>query len=82
MKNKLITEYTDEELISNEKKLKIMTILMMCLLVMLFAVLLILTIKKGFNPLLIVPLALFPLLVINFVNLSNLKKEKKRRKLE
>jgi Na+-transporting methylmalonyl-CoA/oxaloacetate decarboxylase beta subunit len=82
MKNKLITEYTDEELISNEKKLKIMTILMICLLAMLFTVLLILTIKKGFSPLLIVPIALFPLLVINFVNLNNLKKEKKRRNLE
>lgn len=82
MKNKLITEYTDEELMNNEKKLKIMTILMICLLVMLFAVLLILTVKKGFSPLLIVPIALFPLLVINFVNLNNLKKEKKRRNLE
>lgn len=82
MKNKLITEYTDEELISNEKKIKGMAITMTFLLVVLLIVLIILTIKKGFSPLLIVPIALFPLLVINFVNLSNLKKEKKRRKLE
>lgn len=81
MKNKLITEYTDEELISNEKKIKGMIITMTFLLVVLLTVLIILTIKKGFSPLLIIPFSLFPLLIINFVNLNNLKKEKKRRNL-
>jgi Na+-transporting methylmalonyl-CoA/oxaloacetate decarboxylase beta subunit len=82
MKNKLITEYTDEELKKNEKTLKVMTIMFMTLLILLFCGLLFLTFKKGFSPLLIVPVCLFPLLIINFINWNNLKKEKARRNLK
>ncbi|MDV7697191.1 redox-active disulfide protein 2 [Chryseobacterium soli] len=82
MKNKLITDYTDEELIKNEKTLKVMTIMLMCTLVLLFCALLFLTIEKGFSPLLIAPVCLFPLLLINFINWNNLKKEKARRNLK
>lgn len=82
MRNKLITEYTDEELLSNEKKLKILTVMLGASMVLLFFATFILMIKKGFTPLMILPICLLPLLIINIINWNGLKKEKLRRKLK
>ncbi|WP_223606028.1 hypothetical protein [Chryseobacterium sp. OSA05B] len=82
MRNKLITEYTDEELISSEKKLKILTVMLGASMVVLFSATILLTIRKGFTPIMIVPICLLPLLVINIINWKGLKKEKERRNLK
>ncbi|PQA89999.1 hypothetical protein B0A69_21500 [Chryseobacterium shigense] len=82
MKNKLITECTDEELLNNEKKLKIMTILLGVFMVLLFFATMVLTIKKGFTPIVIVPICLLPLFIIGMMNWKRVNKEKERRNLQ
>lgn len=81
MKNKQLTEYTDEELISNEKKIKVLTIMLASSMIVLFCTFIVLVIKKGFNPIMIIPIGLLPLLIVNIMNLKNIKKEKERRGL-
>jgi len=81
MKNKQLTEYTDEELISNEKKIKVLTIMLASSMIILFFTFIVLAIKKGFNPIMIIPIGLLPLLIVNITNLKNIKKEKERRGL-
>ena len=81
MKNKQLTEYTDEELISNEKKIKVLTIMLASSMIVLFFTFIVLAIKKGFNPIMIIPIGLLPLLIVNIMNLKNIKKEKERRGL-
>ncbi|MDR2236419.1 MAG: hypothetical protein LBE92_09860 [Chryseobacterium sp.] len=81
MKNRSITEYTDEELIRHEKKVQVLTIMLATSMIVLVFTFIVLMIKKGFNPVMIVPIGLFPLLVVNIINLKNLKKEKEKRGL-
>lgn len=78
---KPITEYTNEELISNEKKMKILTIMLMVAILILFFSSFYLTIKKGFNALSVIPIALLPILIMNINNWNKLKKEKSDRNL-
>lgn len=82
MRNKLVNEYTDEELIGNEKKLKILTVMLGASVVLLFFATIIMMIIKGFTPLMIIPICLLPLLIINIINWNGLKKEKIRRNLK
>ncbi|MFP3592667.1 redox-active disulfide protein 2 [Chryseobacterium sp. SIMBA_038] len=78
---KPITEYSDEEIISNEKKIKILTIMLMVFLILLFLSTMFLTFKKGFSALTVVPIALLPILIMNINNWNKLKKEKADRNL-
>lgn len=78
---KPITEYTNEELISNEKKMKILTIMLMVAILILFFSSFYLTIKKGFSALSVIPIALLPFLIMNINNWNKLKKEKSDRNL-
>lgn len=78
---KSISEYTDEELINNEKKIKILTIMLMTAIVLLFLSTMFLTFKKGFSALTVIPIALLPILIININNWNKLKKEKANRNL-
>lgn len=80
LKNKPVTEYTNEELLSNEKKVKSMTIMLAVALVLLFGVNL-LTATKSFNAFSIMPMAFIPILVVNINNWNKLKKEIKDRNL-
>lgn len=82
MRNKLISEYTDEELIRNEKKLKILTIMLGASMVLLFFASMVLMLTKGFNPIMTIPICLLPLLIVNIINWQNLKKEKQRRNVQ
>ncbi|GEN72250.1 MULTISPECIES: redox-active disulfide protein 2 [Chryseobacterium] len=82
MRSKPISEYTDEELISNEKKLKILTVMLGVSITLLFLASMALMLKKGFSPIMIIPICLFPLVVVNIINWQNLKKEKQRRNLQ
>ncbi|WP_131726215.1 hypothetical protein [Chryseobacterium sp. Leaf405] len=80
LKNKPITEYTNEELISNEKKVKTMTIMLAVAMVLMFFTN-IFTSTKGFNAFSIMPMAFIPILVVNINNLNKLKKEIKDRNI-
>lgn len=82
MRNKLITEYTDEELINNEKKLKVLTVILGASTMLLFFATIILTVSKGFTPILIVPICILPLLIISIINWKGFEKEIKRRNLK
>lgn len=81
MKNKPIVEFSNEELISNEKKLKAVTTLLMVSIPLLFLSTVFLTFKEGFSPLTVIPLALIPILVLNVNKWNQLKKEKTNRNL-
>lgn len=78
---KPITEYTNEEIISNEKKMKVLTIMLMVAILLLFFSSFFLTIKKGFSALSVIPIALVPILIMNINNWNKLKKEKADRNL-
>jgi predicted nucleic acid-binding Zn ribbon protein len=78
---KSISEYTDEELVNNEKKIKVLTIMLMVAIVLLFLSTMFLTFKKGFSALTVIPIALLPILIININNWNKLKKEKANRNL-
>jgi len=78
---KSISEYTDEELINNEKKIKVLTIMLMVVIILLFLSTMFLTFKKGFSALTVIPIALLPILIININNWNKLKKEKADRNL-
>ncbi len=81
MRNKPTSAYTNEELISNEKKIKVLTIMLASSMIVLLATSFVLILKKGFNPVIIIPVSLLPLLIINIINLKNIKKEKEKRGL-
>lgn len=81
MKNKKLTEMTNEELLNTAKTLKVMTYMLTGMVVLLFIVTIILAIKKGFSALNVVGIALIPILVINFNTLKEMKKEIKARNL-
>jgi len=78
---KPITEYSDEEIISNEKKVKVLTIMLMVAILLLFLSTMFLTFKKGFSALTVVPIALLPILIMNINNWNKLKKEKVNRNI-
>ncbi|MEY8759600.1 redox-active disulfide protein 2 [Chryseobacterium tongliaoense] len=78
---KSISKYTDEELINNEKKIKVLTIMLMTVIVLLFLSTMFLTFKKGFSALKVIPIALLPVLIMNINNWNKLKKEKSDRNL-
>lgn len=81
MKNKSISEYTNEELISNEKKIKIITIMLGIAILLLFLSNIVLTFKRGFSAMSVIPIAVVPILILNINNWNQLKKEKANRNL-
>lgn len=81
MKDKKPTELSNEELIKEEKKINAVTIAFASILIISFAAILFLTIKKGFSALIVVPLGLFPLLIVCINKMKELKKEIKSRNL-
>lgn len=81
MKNNSIAEYTNEELIRNEKKMKGFCIILSIMIILLLLINIYLTFKRGFNALNVIPIALLPILIINMNNWNQLKKEKKNRYL-
>ncbi|MDQ1803215.1 redox-active disulfide protein 2 [Chryseobacterium sp. CKR4-1] len=81
MKNKPITEYTNEELINQEKNSKAITILLMVAIPLLFFSNLFITFKHKFSALAVIPIALVPILIVNINKWKQLKKEKADRNL-
>ncbi len=81
MAKKELRDLSNEELLTNEKKMKAITLVFAVLLIFLFSSIILLTVKKGFSVLIVTPIALFPLLIIMLNNWNDLKKEIKLRNL-
>jgi Na+-transporting methylmalonyl-CoA/oxaloacetate decarboxylase beta subunit len=74
MKNKKWNELSTDELLKNQKSVKVITYMLSGVLLFLFCMTLFLTVTDGFTPLLVVPIALFPILIMNFNTLNEIKK--------
>lgn len=81
MKNKKLTEISNEELLKDEKKIKSLLLVFGGVLILLFITVILSMIKKGFSSLIVTPLALLPILIICLNNWNELKKEIKSRNL-
>jgi CHASE2 domain-containing sensor protein len=81
MSNKKPAELSDEELIRNEKRTKVLVVTFVIILTLLFVTVILLIIKKGFTPLIATAIALVPVCIVSMNNWKELKKEIKLRKL-
>lgn len=81
MKNKKTNELSDEDLLKRQKFLKAITFILSGVLFLLFCLKVISTIVKGFNASSVTPIIFLPILIINFKNLNEIKKELKLRNL-
>jgi hypothetical protein len=81
MSKKPLSALTNEELIKNEKTLKTMTGMLTGAIVVLIAINIVLAFTKGFSALSVVPIALLPIVIINFNSLKEMKAELKSRNL-
>jgi len=80
-KNNKLADQTNEQLIQNEKKVKVITLLFLGGLFLLFLITIYLTYRNGFTPLSILPITLMPVLIASIGNWNALKKEIKSRNL-
>ncbi len=81
MKQKKITDMSNEELLKYEKLSKLATGVFGGILMVLFAMNIFLFFKDGFSASTVVPFALLPLLFLNYNMLKEVKKEKLARGL-
>ena len=81
MKGKKITEFNNTELLREEQKMKALILVFVGVLIVLFVVTILSSLKKGFGALNAVPVALLPLLFVLINNWNALKKEVKSRNL-
>jgi hypothetical protein len=75
MKNQKIQEMSTETLLKQKKIIEAVTGMFSGVLTVLFIVTLVSSFKQGFTPLLILPFALLPILVLNVNNWQAIKKE-------
>jgi len=81
IKNKKLADQTNEQLIQNEKKVKVITLLFLGGLLLLFFITIYLTYRNGFTALSVLPITLMPVLIASISNWNALKKEIKSRNL-
>ncbi|BFM43640.1 hypothetical protein CFS9_22810 [Flavobacterium sp. CFS9] len=79
MKNEKFSKMTTEELLKSQKMSKSATYAFAVILALLFIVNIYLVLKKGFSASQVVPIALLPLLILNFKTLKDIKEELKSR---
>ncbi|MFW0738579.1 MULTISPECIES: redox-active disulfide protein 2 [unclassified Flavobacterium] len=79
MSTKKFSEMTTEELLKSQKMSKTATYSFAVILLLLCIVNIYLVFKKGFSASQVVPIALLPLLVLNFKTLKDIKEELKSR---
>ena len=79
MKRKKLDEIATEDLHKSVKTVKTITGLLLGELIVLLILSLYITINKGFTALLIIPFALFPIVIVNYISMINLKNEIKLR---
>ena len=75
MKSKNYNEMSTEELVKTKSSMQVITYMLAAVLAILFVVNIIQFSTKGFKVSLIVPIALLPILLVNFSNLNKVKKE-------
>ena len=75
MKTKNLSKLSTEDLQKQLKTLKILNSAFIGVLIVLFIASIALTFKKGFSPSLVVALCLLPILILNFKNITEMKKE-------
>ncbi|MBC6110220.1 redox-active disulfide protein 2 [Pedobacter fastidiosus] len=76
-----LEELSNEELLKREKMIITVTYTLAGMLLLLFGLGIFLTFKKGFTALTVVPIALLPIVIINFGNIKKIKAERKLRNL-
>ncbi|URC14416.1 MULTISPECIES: redox-active disulfide protein 2 [unclassified Flavobacterium] len=79
MKNEKFSKMTTEELLKSQQISKTAAYAFAVILLLLFIVNIYLVFKKGFSASQIVPIALLPLLLLNFKTLKDIKEELKSR---
>lgn len=80
MDPKKLQELSTEDLLKQEKALKMLTALLVTALLLVFVTALYTTLRKGFTSLLIIPIALMPVGIMNHNNLKAIRKELNARK--
>lgn len=80
MKKQELSALSTEELQKKEKNIKGLTGMLAVAMIVLFVLYLYITIQKGFTPLLVLPIALMPILIVNIKNIQSIKKELEKRK--
>jgi mannose/fructose/N-acetylgalactosamine-specific phosphotransferase system component IID len=80
MKNENLNEISTDDLKKKEKVTRLITSVFIGMLSLLFVLSIYITIKKGFTPLFVVALALFPVVTLNLKNLKNIRDEIESRK--
>ena len=75
MKGQKLSEMSSEALLEQEKSVKVLTSMLAGALLVLVVTAVILSYKQGFTPLLIVPFALLPIVLLNLSNSRQIRKE-------
>ncbi|EOR30079.1 hypothetical protein [Elizabethkingia meningoseptica] len=75
MKKENWSSLSTEDLNQKQKSIKSLTTMLIVTLIALFLISLFISLKKGFSPLLVIPIALLPVVSMNLNNLKNIKKE-------
>lgn len=75
MKSKNYNEISTEELLKTKSAMQVITYMLAAVLVVLIAINIILFMKKGVNASMVVPVALLPIVFLNFSNLTKITKE-------
>ncbi len=75
MKGQKLSEMSSEALLEQEKSVKVLTSMLAGALLVLVVIAVILSYKQGFTPLLIVPFALLPIVLLNLSNSRQIRKE-------
>ncbi|HAY3549691.1 redox-active disulfide protein 2 [Elizabethkingia meningoseptica] len=75
MKKENWSSLSTEDLNQKQKSIKSLTTMLIVTLIALFLISLFISLKKGFTPLLVIPIALLPVVSMNLNNLKNIKKE-------
>ncbi len=81
MATRKLSEMSNEALLKGEKSLKVITYVLAGMLLVIFALNMILSIKKGFSAINVVPIALLPIVIVNLGTLKKMKEELKSRAL-
>ena len=76
-----LSALSNEQLLKNEKTLKVVTFTLIGMIGVLLVLTIILAFIKGFSALSAVPVALFPIVIVNLNSLKEIKVEKELRKL-
>lgn len=80
MKKKDLSNLSTDFLQKKEKSIKAITGMLAITLMALFVISLYMTIRESFTPLLIVPIALLPILILNIKSINNINRELDSRK--